>query len=489
MLNRLAGVLCPVSALPSRFGIGDFGATSRRFVDLLANHGFKAWQILPLNPLGYGHSPYQPFSSFALEELYVDLDALSEKGLLESVPSFGERNDRVDYEGIRLFKAPYLKRAYEEEMRRYPNCLVPFLSSHPWVPSWALFMMNKRKEGMRAWSLWSKDRQESILHPEASLSQDRPSYEYEVWLQKTLYEQWDALHNYAKERKVLIIGDVPFYVGFDSCDVWANQDTFLLNPQTKEPEWIAGVPPDYFSATGQRWGNPIYDWGTLEKRDFSFIINRLALNSLIYDVIRLDHFRAFDTYWKIPASCPTAVTGAWIEAPGYKLLDILLRDHPEISIIAEDLGDLRPEVLALRDHYGFPGMNVLEFTFHDEEIAHRPGYDKTNAVAYLGTHDNDPFRGFFEKLPEDERNAWLWALAQKGHDAGSPNERMINYAMALPANYAIFAVQDLLDLGSQSRLNVPGLINEVNWTWRLLDYATLEAVLPHYGDLIRKYHR
>lgn len=489
MLNRLAGVLCPVSALPSRFGVGDFGATSKRFVDILANHGFKAWQILPLNPLGYGHSPYQPFSSFALEELYVDLDALAEKGLIEKAGSFEEASPKVNYEDIRAYKDPFLKEAFASEMKVSPQGLESFIAAHQWVKTWALFMMNKRRENLQAWSTWEKSRQDMIRHPEVLKDEDRNDYLYEVWLQKTLYEQWESLHRYAHEREITIIGDLPFYVGFDSCDVWAHQDTFLLDPKTKEPSWIAGVPPDYFSKTGQRWGNPIYDWALLEKRDFSFIINRLLLNSEVYDVIRLDHFRAFDTYWKIPASCPTAIEGQWIEAPGYRLFDLLLKEHPEVRIIAEDLGDLRPEVLLLRDHYGFPGMNVVEFTFQDAEIAHKPGYDKTNMVTYLGTHDNDPFKGFYEKLSSAEQAHWVETLSKLGHSAGPINERVINYALSLPSAYVIFALQDLLGLGSESRLNTPGIIDDVNWTWRLTDYEALSRLAPHYGDLIRKYHR
>lgn len=489
MLNRLCGVLCPVSALPSRFGIGDFGATSRHFVDVLSNHGFRAWQILPLNPLGYGHSPYQPFSSFAMEELYVDLDALADKGLISRPEAYNEKATKVDYEGIRLYKAPFLKHAFQKEMNQNHECLTAFREKHAWVESWALFMMNKRRENMQSWSLWDEARRDMIKHQHPLVGEDEEDYLYEIWLQKTLYEQWDSLHHYANEKGIKIIGDVPFYVGFDSCDVWANQDTFLLDPNTKEPLWIAGVPPDYFSKTGQRWGNPIYDWDLMEKRNFSFLINRLALNSEIYDVIRLDHFRAFDTYWKIPASCPTAVDGKWIEAPGYKFFDLLLKQYPHMDIIAEDLGDLRPQVLTLRDHYNFPGMNVVEFTFHDAEITHKPGYDKENMVAYLGTHDNDPLKGFYAKLPENEQRDWNEALTRKGFTAGDINERMINYAMALPACYAIFALQDLLDLGSETRINCPGVIDDVNWTWRLVNYEPLEIVASHYADLIRKYNR
>ena len=209
---------------------------------------------------------------------------------------------------------------------------------------------------MASWESWPKEQQEMITTHPALNAEEEEAAKYEIWLQKTLYGQWQALKTYANQNGIRLVGDVPFYVGFDSCDVWANQESFLLDPETRKPLWIAGVPPDYFSKTGQRWGNPIYDWNLLEKRHFAFIINRLKLNGELYDVIRLDHFRAFDTYWKIPASCPTAIEGAWIEAPGYKLFDRFFQEVPGLEIIAEDLGDLRPEVLTLRDHYNFPGM-------------------------------------------------------------------------------------------------------------------------------------
>lgn len=486
---RSSGVLCPVSALPSRFGVGDFGMNSRRFVDLLAEGGYKIWQILPLNPLGYGHSPYQPFSSFAIEELYIDLDALTAQGLLGKVPSFQETADKVLYEDIRAFKAPYLQEAFAKDMAKNPKTLEDFVASHPWVKAWSVFMMYKRLNEMRSWDTWDQHSQEMIEHLDQLSPTEKRLADFEIWLQKTLYGQWKELKAYANAKGIRLIGDVPFYVGFDSCDVWANQDSFLLDAKSKAPLWIAGVPPDYFSATGQRWGNPIYNWDLLEKRDFSFILNRLALNGELYDIVRLDHFRAFDTYWKIPASCPTAVEGAWIEAPGYKLFDLYFQKVHGLEIIAEDLGDLRPEVLVLRDHYHFPGMNVIEFTFHDAEILHKPGYDRENMVAYLGTHDNDPLKGFYAKLPNEEKNAWLRALDARKIPSGDINERLIHYALSLSAGYAIFALQDLLGLGSESRLNVPGVIDDVNWTWRIKDFSSFEKKVEHYRTLNALYRR
>ena len=488
-MNRVSGVLCPVSALPSRFGVGDFGKESRLFVDLLKQGGFALWQILPLNPLGYGHSPYQPFSSFALEEIYVDLDELADKKLCDRAPDYRQDSGKVDYEAIRAFKEPYLAQAFQKEMKRDPHCLDHFVSSHPWVSGWSLFMMNKRRNAMVSWENWPKEQQEMILGKATLTPAETEAAKYEIWLQTTLYRQWGSLKAYANANGIRLIGDVPFYVGFDSCDVWANQDSFLLDPASKQPLWIAGVPPDYFSKTGQRWGNPIYDWALLEKRDFSFIINRLQLNGELYDVIRLDHFRAFDTYWKIPATCPTAIEGNWVEAPGYKLFDLFFKKASNLEIIAEDLGDLRPEVLVLRDHYSFPGMNVVEFTFHDAEVVKKPGYNRENMVAYLGTHDNDPLKSYFASLPEEEQKLWIKALDEKKIPAGDINERLIHYELSLNAKYAIFAVQDLLALGAESRLNKPGVIDDVNWTWRMKDYGPFEAKVEHLRRLNGQYRR
>jgi 4-alpha-glucanotransferase len=488
-MNRVSGVLCPVSSLPSRFGIGDFGKEGRVFVDLLVKGGFHLWQILPLNPLGYGHSPYQPFSSFAIEELYVDLDALAALGLCKKAPDHNKEADKVDYEGIRAFKESYLKEAFKNEMAKTPGCLTDFIATHTWVLGWSLFMMNKRRNGMASWQSWPKEQQEMISSNPALTPEEEEASLYEIWLQKTLYSQWASLKTYANKKGIRLIGDVPFYVGFDSCDVWANQDTFLLDPKSKEPLWIAGVPPDYFSKTGQRWGNPIYNWDLLEKRDFSFIINRLKLNGELYDVIRLDHFRAFDTYWKIPSSCPTAIEGAWIEAPGYQLFDLFFKKVPNLEIIAEDLGDLRPQVLVLRDHYNLPGMNVVEFTFPDEAITKRTHNDRENMVAYLGTHDNDPLKSYFSLLSAADQALWLKTLDGMKLNEGDINERLIRYEFSLKANYAIFAIQDLLALGAESRLNKPGVIDDVNWTWRMKDFSSFEAKVEHFSTLNKQYRR
>jgi 4-alpha-glucanotransferase len=481
--RRQAGILLPLSALPSRFGVGDFGDEAYRFVDLISEMGFSLWEILPLNPIGYGHSPYQPFSSFAMDEIYVSLDALLRKGLIKEAPSYYADAPKVFYEDVRSFKAPYLHEAYEAEMKRDPHCLDAFVSGHDWAENWGIFMSLKRSEGMRPWNEWPQEKKDALSRKESLLDAEKEAARYEIWVQKTLYEQWSSLHEHALKKGVRIIGDVPFYVGFDSLDVYEDNDDFLLDPETKEPTFVAGVPPDYFSATGQRWGNPIYDWDRLKGNGFAFIMRRFALNAKIYDVIRLDHFRAFDTYWKIPASCPTAVGGEWVEAPGYEFFDLLLEKHPEVRIIAEDLGMLRPEVLALRDHYGFPGMNVVQFNFEDSEFQGKE-IDRPNSVAYLGTHDNETMRGFLEHLGPEREARWMEALSKKGFSDGTGTERLISYCLSLEADTAIICAQDILGLDDSARINVPGVIDDVNWTWRLISLDGLEAKKGWMRELI-----
>lgn len=489
-MERSSGVLFPVSALPSRYGIGDFGSKAKEFVDIISSMGFKTWQILPLNPLGYGHSPYQPFSSFALDELYIDLEDLVSKGLIEEPSSFNEDSSKVLYEDIRTFKTPILRKAFKAYMKKEPHGLDEFIKNEPWVKNWSIFMGLKRSEALHSWNEWPLNKQNALSRPLSSFTkQEKDDFNYEIFLQKFLYEEWFGIKSYASSKGISIIGDLPFYVGFDSCDVYEDQADFLLDPISKEPAWIAGVPPDYFSKTGQRWGNPIYNWDLLKKNKYSFVINRIRGNSRLYDIIRLDHFRAFDTYWKIPASCETAIEGSWILGPSYDFFDTLLHVFPDVHLIAEDLGDLRPEVLTLRDHYDFPGMNVIEFTFHDAAILHKPGYDKENMVAYLGTHDNDTMKGYFEKLPDDEKSLWIKALEDMGLTTGNINERMVEYELSLPAKFAIFSLQDILALGSEARLNVPGIIDDNNWTWRLTNFDSFLAKKDWISGLIRKYNR
>ena len=403
--KRQAGLLLSVTALPGKYGIGDFGESAFTFIDLLKTAGFSLWQILPLNPLGYGNSPYQPYSSFAIDEQFVDLEALVKEGLLNGIDECDVIQGKVKYDAVKAFKLSHLKRAYDIFLQKdyAAQQLDEFAASHPWIPDWSVFMMFKRRYPS-SWNEWPKEAASWIETRPALNKQDQYDSRFEIFIQMVLYRQWQKVHEYALANGIKIIGDIPFYVGFDSVDVWGNQDAFLLDKKTHLPSCVAGVPPDYFSETGQRWGNPIYNWELLEKNGFEFLVNRIYLNSTLYDIIRLDHFRAFDTYWKIPAECETAIDGKWIEAPGYKFFDLLLGKYPNLQIIAEDLGDLRPEVLELRDHYDFPGMNVIQFTFEDCEFLHKGDWNRVNSVAYLDTHDNDTMLSYFYLLPRSRAN-------------------------------------------------------------------------------------
>ena len=486
MDRRSAGILLSVTALPSRHGIGDFGDNAKKFIDSLDAMGFRVWQILPLNPLGYGNSPYQPYSSFAIDEQFVSLDALTKDGLLDEVPDFMPNAPSVQYMAVKAFKGEYLKQAFEKYLSLHGEKEIQkFAKGHPWVSDWAVFMTFKKKYPC-SWNEWPKEAQDWIKTRPALDEETKRACLYEQWLQMILYRQWDEVHAYAKKKDIKIIGDIPFYVGFDSCDVWTSQDTFLLDPESHNPTVVAGVPPDYFSEVGQRWGNPIYNWAKLKDNGFDFVLNRIHLNSVLYDILRLDHFRAFDTYWEIPASCPTAVDGEWKEPPGYEFFDLLFSKYPDLDIIAEDLGDLRPEVLVLRDHYHFPGMNVIQFTFHDYELLHKGDWDEENSVAYLDTHDNDTMLSYFYLLPEEEQGAWIHRLGELGISEGSVVDRMMTYCLRKSAKLAVLSMQDILNLDVQARTNVPGTVNDRNWTWKMASFDEFLARADFLKGLIEE---
>lgn len=467
--NRVAGVLMPVASLPSADGVGCFGKEAYRFVDSLVRMGMKIWQILPLNPLGYGNSPYQPFSSYAGDELYIDLERLEQAGYLEhSERSYeGKTPGKINYEKVRAYKTPYLKAAYRGFCEKNSDT-EEFLKfrKQDWVHPYAVFMALKKQNSLRCWNEWPKEQQDWILDGKYDISHLEEEIEYRIFLQYMFFVQWNDLKRYANEKGISIMGDIPFYVGIDSLDVWACRKNFLLDAEGK-PSFVAGVPPDYFSATGQRWGNPIYDWEYLEKNNFAFWINRLSYSSKLYDIIRIDHFRAFDTYWRIPASCNTAIEGEWIEAPGYALFDMVFRELPDICIVAEDLGDLRREVLTLRDHYHFIGMNVAEFTFLSRE---EPG---EHQLIYTGTHDNQTIKGWIRTLDEKDRKRVRRKLARFGMPWESMCTKMLRYVYESKPVMAIVPVMDILELDDDARLNTPGTVGAPNWEWRLADLECL----------------
>ncbi len=479
---KRTGVLLAVSSLPTPHGVGDLGQPAMDWIDILAENGVTIWQILPLNPTGYGNSPYQPYSSRAGDELYISLETLAKEGLLtEEFPTEGNESPRVEYEAVRAVKDAWLKKAYAAFA---PDAEFEAFAGQEWVRDYCVFRAMKKANGSRCWLEWPKEQRDwpetrRELSPELEAEA-----RYQAFLQYEFLKQWNAVREYAHSKNIQIMGDVPFYVGIDSVDVWAARDNFLLDSEGY-PTYIAGVPPDYFSVTGQRWGNPIYDWEKLEKDGFAFWVERIGYSQKLFDIIRIDHFRAFDTFWKIPASCPTAIEGNWIEAPGYAVLDTLYEKIPGLQLVAEDLGDLRPEVLTLRDHYHLKGMKVQQFTLNTKS---KRVYDREptreNLILYTGTHDNDTLRGWYDALSTAEKRKLRRWLKQQGCTRGNAVERMTQLVLQSCAEYAILPAQDVMELTNAARMNTPGTVGSPNWEWRLTGFDSVEACLRRLRPLI-----
>ncbi|MDD5935590.1 MAG: 4-alpha-glucanotransferase [Clostridiales bacterium] len=473
---KSAGILMPVASLPSQHGIGDFGEESYHFIDIMHQAGWNIWQILPLNPLGFGNSPYQPYSSMAGDEIYISLNKLKEEGLLDQVPAFLKNTTLVNYQKVREFKQKYLKKAYEkfcilDKTKEYEEFV-----KQEWVYQYAVFLSLKKQNNLICWNEWTKEQQLWIKDHKYDISHLSEQIGFEMFVQFEFYRQWIQLKNYANRKGIQIMGDIPIYVGIDSLDVWANQECFLLGADSK-PTFVAGVPPDYFSATGQRWGNPIYNWEYLKEHQFTFWIQRLQYNAKLFDIIRIDHFRAFDTYWKIPASCETAVEGEWCEAPGYDLFEEVFRLMPDINIVVEDLGDLRPEVYELRDHFGFKGMRIVQFNFIPDE-EENSNYDHVeNLILYTGSHDNQTIRGWYESQPKKIRQSVREKLKEYGCLTKPAARGLVQFTFMQNCYMAIIPLQDILELGDEARINRPGTLGSPNWEWRLTSLAPFERAI------------
>lgn len=478
-MKKEAGLLFPISALPSWHGIGDFGKNAYDLIDKMANASLHVWQILPLNPLGYGNSPYQPLSTHAGDEIYLSLEELVKEGLLnkEEVNSHIGELPYVAYQQIRKEKNFLYQKAFSRfvETEDYKN----FINENSWVYDYALFKVFKNQNQDKSWVEWEHQYKYYPTEKSFPLILFTKEIQYQMFLQYFFFKQWNALKNYAHQRNIKIIGDMPIYVGLDSVDVWMNQKCFLLEEDGK-PSFVAGVPPDYFSKYGQRWGNPIYDWHYLEETNFDFWVKRIQAAYQMYDVVRIDHFRAFDTYWKIPESETTAIIGEWVEAPGYQLFDTLFQKIPELSLLAEDLGELREEVYELRDHYHFKGMYVFQFHYSEK-------FDFDKVVVYTGTHDNDTLRGWLETL-DKEAYFYLDRLLEK-YDEEEIYQRIIHYCLDLPASQVIIPVWDMMGAEASCRFNVPGKIGSPNWEYRLMSFDEFDAYLSTYQSMIESSQR
>ena len=476
----------PVSALPSKAGIGDLGKSAYQWIKIMGNSGVKIWQILPLNPLGYGNSPYQPYSSNAGDEIYISLDLLQKDGLLETeVPNYRVEAAKIDYNLVRAFKEPFLRQAYQifvnknfQKNKKYQEFI-----AQKWVYEYGVFRALKTSNGGKCWNEWTqidKDWPDS----KSNLSAEIEEVEYQIFLQYVFYNQWMKLKEQANICGIQIMGDPPFYVGVDSADVWGGKDNFLLDTDGR-PIFIAGVPPDYFSETGQRWGNPIYNWEYIKKTGYQFWVERIGYCSKLFDIIRIDHFRAFDTYWKIPASCPTAIEGEWVEVPGYEVIDTLKKKIPGVNLVAEDLGDLRPEVLTLKNHYHLKGMKILVFSIETKgKYAYDSSEDSDNVIFYTGTHDNDTLMEWYSNLTIAAQRKVRRFLKRKGFVQGNIKDRLISYILKSNAEYAIIPAQDILGLGKEGHMNTPGTVGTPNWEWRMTEFGSIEKELMRYKNII-----
>ncbi|GAB4308989.1 MAG: 4-alpha-glucanotransferase [Candidatus Bipolaricaulota bacterium] len=475
-LRRSFGIVLHPTCFPGQWGIGTLGRQAQDFLDWLAAAGARWWQVLPLGPTGYGDSPYQSFSAFAWNPYLLDPDELVSRGWLrgETIPPSAP--DRVDFGWIYRTRWPLLHRAYagflRHGSRHEKRDLGRFVRSEKnWLADYALFMALKAHLRGEAWTAWPADlalrRPRSVAAARRALAEE---IGFHNWTQWWFHRAWTHLRDYARERGIGIIGDMPIFVAHDSADVWAHPEFFQLDARGN-PTVVAGVPPDYFSATGQRWGNPLYRWDVLEGDGFRWWIARLRQALRSCDLVRLDHFRGLEAYWEIPATAPTAIHGRWIKAPGEKLLFALQSALGGAPILAEDLGVITPEVEALRDRFGLPGMRVLQFAFAGgDDNPHLPhNYpDHGRIVVYTGTHDNDTTLGWFQAAPPEERERARTYLAHHGialeRDEDAP-WALIHLALESTAQLAMIPLQDVLGLDSSARMNRPASPSG-NWSWR-----------------------
>lgn len=488
-MERSAGILLAISSLPGNQGIGDFGKYAYNWIDALQENGIKLWQILPLHPLGYGNSPYQSYSTYAGDPIYINIDHLSDLGLLKmsSIRNYRKFQETVDYEGVRAFKAPYFKKAFtnfKKAFREYKEAYDVFCENSPWLEVYAMYMALKKKNNNACWVDW--DEQDKNWIKTREVRKDlKDAVAFEKFLQFMFYMQWDDLKAYANGKGVSIMGDMPIYVGLDSADVWENQKDFLLD-KDGHPTHVAGVPPDYFSQYGQRWGNPIYNWKRMKKERYPFWIRRLAWAKDHFDIIRIDHFRAFDTYWKIPSTCDTAVEGEWVEGPAHDFFHRIYRVFPDIQIVAEDLGNLRQEVLDLRDDFDLYGMRVLQFEMEPKRL--RKGLPN-HVIVYTGTHDNMTLEQWYELQHGNLKIALRRFFHNRHYEERKFHDLVTHFALDSEADICIIPMQDVLGLREQGRMNTPSTVGSPNWEWKLKNFKEANVELKKLRPWIQNSQR
>jgi 4-alpha-glucanotransferase len=494
MFERANGILLHPTSLPSEFGIGDLGPKAYGFIDDIASAEQKLWQVLPLGPTGYGNSPYASYSAFAGNTNIISPELLIKDGYLdkkdlESKPTFDE--NKVDYEKVidykeKLFRIAFNRfksKASEEDAKLFSNFCT---ANHYWLHDFALFMSLKKYYSNQEWSKWDKDiverNHEVVKEVDYKLGDE---IFFHKFLQYQFYKQWISLKKYANSKNIKIIGDIPIFVAYDSADVWSNPDIFFLNKKFLPIE-VAGVPPDYFSKTGQLWGNPLYNWDKLSHTNFDWWVKRFAINFTLFDIVRVDHFRGFEAFWSIPYGSENAVKGKWKKAKGKQLFKTVEKVLGKFPIIAEDLGVITPEVEALRDTFNFPGMKILQFAFSsDSKNPFLPHNHIKNSVVYPGTHDNDTCWGWFNSCNLDERD---YFLRYSNSDSEEIHWDFIRLSMSSVANMSIIPMQDILGLGTEARMNMPSKL-ENNWEWRYKEESLTSEILSRLLGMTKDFGR
>ena len=496
MFERSSGILFHPTSLPGKYGIGTLGKEAYAFIDFLKKSRQKLWQIFPLGPTGYGDSPYQSFSSFAGNPYLIDFDLLIEAHLLSEEDLrdvfFGDNEEYIDYGAIYNQKYPLLRRAYENfkssDNHEMKENLEHFKRENAsWLNDYSLYISLKNHFNGLPWNEWAhdiKNREHGAMeHYKNELADD---IEYHNFIQFLFFKQWGDVKRYANENGIKIIGDIPIFVAADSSDAWANPEIFLFDEERK-PVKVAGVPPDYFSATGQLWGNPLYNWQKLKETNYSWWVERVRANLSTCDIIRIDHFRGFEAYWAVPYGDDTAINGQWEPGPGIDLFNAIKSQLGELPIIAEDLGLMTQGVIDLREATGFPGMKILGFAFDSgEENDYLPHTYTKNCVVYTGTHDNDTLIGWFQKAKEEDRQFARDYLNSRSDD--EIHWDAIRGAWSSVANMAISPVQDFLGLGSEARINTPG-VAAGNWQWRLKHGVLTDELAEKIAKLTKVYSR
>ncbi|NVF12036.1 4-alpha-glucanotransferase [Anaerococcus sp. AGMB00486] len=491
--KRSNGIIMPIFSLPSDYGIGTFGKEAYKFIDFLAKASIGYWQILPLGPTSYGDSPYQSFSSFAGNPYFIDLDLLSEDGLIEkddySKLNFGEYEEYIDYSILYNIRFRILKKAYENIDNNLKEKIEEFKKEEEeWLKDYCLFMAIKKDQLDISWIDFDKDLRNR--NPKALKDFTKKHIDdinFYAFIQYEFFKQWKNLKAYANRKHIKIIGDLPIYLALDSADAWANTKILKLDKDEKKPDFVAAVPPDAYSEDGQLWGNPIYNWERLEEDGFKFWMDRIRINLRLYDILRLDHFRGFESYYEVPATDENAKYGKWQKAKGDEFFKKIKEEFKDTEFIAEDLGFITKEVEDLKNKVGFPGMKVIQFAFGEDFTSeYLPHNYERNSIVYASTHDSDTLKGWFDNLDEKTKEMVVDYFDIKEDE--SVNFKIIRALMASVSDIAIFQIQDLLELGNEARINKPGVLGK-NWQWRLKKDILDEELSEKIKSLAKLYER